>query len=256
MTININIPASWNECNTWQLRKLAHLLYSGVKGIRFDYQVLLILMQLKWYHFRKLWKLKMLLQSTTFPHLKETYNWLYQETNLTQFAPKQINSNGVVFHAPANRLSNISVDEFAHADDLFVLWHNSKNIESLHYLAAVLYAEHDHTGKRIDFDKNLLDRKAKYFQKVKPSELMAISLAYVGCRNHIAPMFPHVFPKRKSAEAPAKKSKLQSSQFGKVALHIAGGKFGSYNETKATNLYTFLHEYNELLKQAKQDAKY
>lgn len=249
MTIKINIPSSWNECNDWQIYRIASIMYSGLQGLQFDYLILRALMQVKWFHLIKLWKLKRLLSSTTFPDLKQFYAWLYEETNLTVFHPKIIQLKGIHFHAPADRLSNINADEFAHADDLFVEWYNTKKLVYLQYMAAVLYAEVDEKGKRIPFDKELLEAKAKRFKKVKRSHLLAISLAYIGCRSHLAPQFPHVFPKKKGEQP--KQTKLQSSGFGKVSLHLAGGKFGSYNETKATNIYTFLAEYNELLKQEK-----
>lgn len=253
MTININIPSAWNECNAWQIYRIARLMHSGVTGLRFDYVILVILMQVKWYHFRRMWKLKWLQMSATFPDIKQFYSWLYEQTDLTVFHPKTIKSNGIVFHAPADRLSNINADEFAHADDLFVEWYNTKKLVYLQYLAAVLYAEVDEKGKRIPFDKELLEAKAKRFKKINREKLLAISLVYVGCRSHLAPQFPHVFPKKKGEQT--KQTKLQSSGFGKVSLHLAGGKFGNYSETKATNIYAFLAEYNELLKQEKQKKR-
>ena len=55
--------------------------------------------------------------------------------------------------------------------------------------------------------------------------------------------FPSVFPK------PKIRGKIpKNSGFGKLVLHLSGGKFGTHNETKSTNVYTFLSEFEEQLK--------
>lgn len=148
-------------------------------------------------------------------------------------------------HAPADRITNLTVNEFAHADDLYLGWFKTKDFEYLQYLAAVLYRELDANGKRVVFDKTELDARAQQWKKIDKPTLLAIALSYQGCRSYLTAQFPIVFPK----PTPNNKSKTpRNSGFGKLVLYMSGGKFGTHNETKNTNIYTFLSEFEEQLK--------
>lgn len=241
MTINLTIPTQWNDLTTRQLKKIAVLFQQELKPLLLDYKLLYVLLNVRWWQIVKYRKFLIAVKNIHFKDLKEQYKWVYNQTELTTFIPvlkKQ-------FHAPSDRLSNFTVDEFAHTEDLFLGWYKTKNIEYLHYLTAVLYRENDKKEKRLPFEKAELEKRAKYFSVLPKSTLLAIALSYQGCRTYITKQFPVIFPKSTAT----KTSKLPSnSGFGKIILHFAGGKFGTYNETRTTNLYTFLSEFEEQLK--------
>ncbi|MCV6900941.1 hypothetical protein OE165_28310, partial [Escherichia coli] len=81
----------------------------------------------------------------------------------------------------------------------------------------VLYTR---TKKRTDFDKNELHEKAKHFKKVPIQKLLAIEIAYFGCKNNIVKRFPKAFPK---ANPEVSSSKNKKYGFGKVILSMAKG---------------------------------
>ena len=241
MTINIKIPTSWNELDNWQLKQIAKYSHSNMSGVLFDYKIFLVLLNVRWCQIYKRWKALKVFQNIPLQTLKEQYSWLYSDLNLTKFIPSIKIKNKKLF-APADRLTNITVDEFAHADDLFLGWYNSQDFEYLQFLTAVLYRENNNKGKRITFDKTELESKAKLI-KIDKKTLLTIALSYQGSRNYLIAQFPLVFPKpKKNTKAPL------NSGFGKLILHLSGGKFGTYNETKNTNIYTFLAEFEEQLK--------
>lgn len=241
MTINLKIPQSWNELSVWQLKKIASLLHSET-SVLFDYKVFMVLLKVRWWAFRKKWKIRKVLKEVSLSMLKTHYNWFYGSLELTVFIPT-LKATSQVWNAPADRLTNISIDEFSHAEDLYLGWNASKDFEYLRYLAAVLYRENDDNGKRVKFDKTELDKRAKQIEKTNQKTLLAILLTYQGSRGYLFAQYPTVFPKRKgTAKAP------KTSGFGKLVLHFSGGKFGTYNETKNTNVYTFLDEFEEQLK--------
>ena len=242
MTININIPNSWNDLNVWQLKKIAGYSHSNLSGVLFDYKMFLVLLDIRWWHFIKKWKALKTIKNVSFSNLKEHYSWLHSSLSLTSFIPT-IKAKSKTLHAPAERINNLTVDEFAHADDLYLGWFNTKDFEYLQYLTAVLYRELDKNAKRVPFDKTELEARAKQLSKLDKQTLLAISLSYQGSRSYMISQFPIVFPKPKG------KTKLpNNSGFGKLVLHLSGGKFGTHNETKNTNVYTFLSEFEQQLK--------
>lgn len=242
MTINLKIPTSWNDLNIRQLKKIAGYFHSDLSGVLFDSKLFLVLLNVRWWQFLKQWKALKTIKNVGFSSLKEHYNWLHSSINLTTFIPS-IKTKSKKLHAPADRINNLTVNEFSHADDLFLGWHTTQDFEYLHYLAAVLYRELDENGKRVPFDKTELDKRAKQLSKLDKQTLLAISLSYQGSRSYMISQFPVVFPKPKG-----KTKTPRNSGFGKLVLHLSGGKFGTHNETKNTNVYTFLSEFEEQLK--------
>lgn len=256
MKLNLNIPKSWNELSTRQLKKIAKLLDSNIKGTYFDYKVFAILLNARWFKVWKLWKLVFLVNNVAFSEFKKEYcAWFYEKIGLTTFIPT-IKVKDKLLQSPADRITNLTIDEFAHADDLYIGWINKHQLQHIHYLAAVLYRELDENGKKVPFDKTELDERAKLFKKIDRKTLLTIVLSYQGCRSHLESKFKYVFPKSKSLET-AKKSTAKSSGFGKVIMQIArsGNTFGAYDQTRTTNLYVFLSEYDELLRIEKQRPK-
>ncbi|MGK4567853.1 hypothetical protein [Flavobacterium sp. 3HN19-14] len=149
-----------------------------------------------------------------------------------------------------DKITNLSAKEYAVADDLHIKFRATGNVELLEYLAATLYVAVK--NPRPAFDKNNLHTAALQFKNIPTETLMAVELTWAGCKNHLAKKFKYVFPKTTS-----KKSKIQANQsgFGKTILSVAGGKFGTFEETENTNIYTLMEELDEILKQAKNGKK-
>lgn len=248
MVVNINIPENWNALTDRQLKKVAKLSHQKIKPILFDYKLYLFLINLRFWKVFKYWKALKFLKQTKLQNIKEYYQWFYTANTLTRFIP-QLKIKKQRLFAPANRINNITIDEFAHADDLYIGWHNTRDFEYLQYLAAILYRENTPNGKRVPFCKTELEQRAKALRKVPKSTLLAIVLSYEGSRNYLVAQFPLVFPKSKTEEKPTKTpKKAKPSNFGKIVLHLSGQKFGTYNETKNTNVYVFLGDFQEQLK--------
>jgi len=242
MTINLKIPASWNALNDRQLKELAKVCHAKHSGVVLEYKLFIILLDIRFWELKKRWKAVKTIGQVGFSTLKQSYNWLNNELNVTRFISK-LRVNGQNLYAPSQRITNLTVNEFAHADDLYLGWHNTKDFEYLQYLAAVLYREKDASGKRPIFDKTELELRAKKLSRLNTKTLLAIGLSYQGCRLYLVSQFPLVFPK-----STQQKRTPRNSGFGKLVLHLSGGKFGTHNETKNTNVYTFLEDFQEQLK--------
>ncbi len=241
MTININIPTSWNDLTDRQLKKLAGIFHSQKNTIQ-DVLVLFTLLNVRWWQLKKVFNVSKLLKNVGLSELKTFYSFIYEKQERTKFITSIKLKNKLLF-GPSERITNLNVDEFAHAEDLYLGWHKTKDIEYLQYLTAVLYREKNNQGKRVLFDKTELEVRAKALSKTNKKIFLATSLTYQGCREYLYTQFPVVFPKT------TKKQKTpNSSGFGKLILHLSGAKFGSHSETKTTNVYTFLSEFEEQLK--------
>lgn len=254
MAVNLHIPSSWNELNTWQVKRIAKLFHSSMSALYFDFLIFKTLLNARWWQLRRLRKIGLALKAVPLKEIKKHYSWIYESNDLTRFISK-FKIDGQKYYSPHDRLSNINIEELSLADDLFLGWKNTSELEYLRYLTAVLYQPLDESGARIPFNKNLLDYRADLFSKLSKSELLAIQLAYHGSRNYMEPLFPYVFPKQNKATVETSQTqKVTSSGLGKAILELSGGKFGNLSETKQTNAYDFLAELNLLMKKSKKNA--
>lgn len=238
--ITLSLPKCWNELSEIQMRRMALLIYSGISGTKFDIRAYFILCNCFWWQFKKRAVARFVMSQVSLKEIKAfDIAYIYKSTDRTVF-PEKIKAKSKIYYAPMNKLANLSVSEFSVADDLHIKFRETKNPEYLHYLAAALYSEKKQP--REAFDKNNLPDKAKLFSKVPLSMLLSIELSYAGCKNHLAEKFTKAFPKS------LRKNKIRKKYgFAKVVLQMAGGKFGNHEQTKATNIYTFLEEFEENL---------
>lgn len=253
--IKIILPKSWNELTNRQLERLALLFSTTQPSAKFDIAVLFILLDIKWWQYIEKAKVRIVLWNVPMSEIRKNYNFIYTKNDRTVFLPflkiknqkSLINNQKSIVFPPQDRIANLTCDEFAVADDLHIKWRETKNVEYLHYLAAILYTR---TKKRPDFDKNELHDKAKVFSRVPIEKLLAIEIAYFGCKNNIVKRFPKAFPK---ANPEASGTKNKKYGFGKVILSMAKGDLSKLETIKKVNIFAFLEQFEEdLIQAAKQ----
>lgn len=253
MKLKLKIPSTWNACTDAQLKKLALLINSGITGNHFDLKCFAILVNAKWWQLYKKALHRCILSWEPITITKESFAFIYKSNMLTRF-PKLQPIHGQQYHAPLPQISNLTIGEMAIADDLHIKWRATKDVECLYYLAATLYVNQEQP--RPPFDKNDLSFKKPLFQNLSMGELLVIEQAFHGCKEHLAKKFPTVFPTKNqfvtlSAVEGHKPKTQMSSQFPKLILELSGGKFGTHEQTSRTNCYTFLAEFENLLKAQK-----
>jgi hypothetical protein len=235
--IKFNIPKSWDEMSQKQFEKIALHFNTAETNVKFYITLFFLLTNVKWWQFAKKAKMRIVLRTVPLSDLHQNYDFIFKENNRTIF-PDNIKIGKTKYFPPQNRISNLTADEFAIVDDLHIKWRETKNVEYLQYMAAVLYYG---SGKRGSFDKNELHDKAKPFSKLSIKKLLAIELAYFGCKNNLVKRFPKAFPKQKPGEAKPKKK----YGFSKVILSMAKGDLSKLDLIKKVNIYTFLEQFEE-----------
>ena len=236
-TIKINIPKSWDEMSETQFEKIAFHFNTTETNVKFYIKLFFLLTNAKFWQFSKKAKMRIVLRTLPLSDLHKTYDFIFKDNNRTIF-PDNIKIGKIKYFPPQNRISNLTADEFAIVDDLHIKWRETKKVEYLQYMAAVLYYA---SGKRGLFDKNELHDKAKPFSKLPIKKLLAIELAYFGCKNNLVKRFPKAFPKQKPGEAKPKKK----YGFSKVILSRAKGDLSKLDLIKKVNIYTFLEQFEE-----------
>src|SRR5690554_2854156 len=140
--INLTLPKNWDDLNQNQLKQLAKLLFYKVERSSFDLGVLLILLEIKWYQFKKFKQARMLVLNHRFEDIKKHYSFIYNQTNLKKFIPS-ITIGKTTYNGPAPFLLNVTAYEFSVADDMYLRFNKAKThaqkLEFAQYLAGILY---------------------------------------------------------------------------------------------------------------------
>ena len=260
MKIKFDIPINWNRLTDHQLLKVATLFFSPKEAFLFDFILLKIMTNHKWYKPWLIGKIILLFKNVPIKTIKEHYGFIYKEQNLTRFIPVvkikgKWYKKAIKYYAPTDRLTNLSVGEFSVCEDLYLGYlRNCKNSKTnfgqsyLIYLFAVLYLKSG-LAKRPKFQKENLENFVSAVQNVPKKYLLATLLSYKGCKDAIAtnPKYKHIFPRKKTDPKTVLKIPA-SSGFSDVILSFSGKLFGDYDKTFTTNLYTFLDGYEIILK--------
>jgi hypothetical protein len=244
MRINLNIPKSWDDMPELQLEKIAVLFNTSETNLQFYIKLFFLLNNVKWWQFTKKARIRIALRDCPLSDLHKSYEFVFKANNRTIF-PKFIKTKKAIYFPPQNKIANITADEFAIVDDLHIKWRETKNFEFLQYMVAVLYTD---SKTRPLFDKNELHEKAIIFKNVPAKKLLAIEMAYFGCKNSLVKRFPKAFPKALPGAAKPKKK----YGFSKVILSMAKGDLSKLDLIKKINIYTFLEQFEEDLTPPKQ----
>ncbi|MRX40571.1 hypothetical protein GJU43_14880 [Flavobacterium sp. LC2016-23] len=235
--IKLYIPTTWDEMTERQFEKIAFLFNTSETSIKFYIKLFFLLNNVKWWQFAKKAKVRIVLRNIPLSDLHKAYEYIFKENNRTVF-PKALKAGKTIYFPPQNKIANLTADEFAVIDDLHIKWRETKDLEFLRYMLAVLYTP---DKARSVFDKNDLHEKAIPFKKVSLQKLFAVEQAYFGCKNALVKRFPKAFPKPKPGAAKPKKK----YGFSKVILTMAKGDLSKLDLIKKVNVYTFLEQFEE-----------
>lgn len=253
MRINFDIPTSWNQLTTWQLKRIASVIFSDrdSKKITFLLVVYLFMPRISFWNILKLF---FLFTQVPYSNLKDYTKFLYSENDLTKF-PKKLRSRFKYLYGPADRLSNVNIEEYAYADLFYYNWAKTKKTEDLDRLVSVLYRPksndtEESTDSRQAFNKDKLRFHAKSVARLSYITKITIMMAFQGSRDSIIKRYKNVYKKGKG--------KSSYAPFTKIIASMARGEnqpFGDYYKTKKANVFDFMEMLDEEIKEQRLKLK-
>jgi hypothetical protein len=185
--------------------------------------------------------------------IAQTLNFLAGQNKLVMWMFPSLKVRFRNYLGPENRLSSSTIKEFRFAEKYYSTFKKSKDEKFLDLLIATLFRPRGFNQSGIDFRETLNDigirQRAGKMQHIKDPIRKAILFNYEGCRLYVFGKYPNVFkpgPPGAGAALPDLEGLLKV---------VAGGKFGSFNETEQTPLYLFLdHLSDEIEESEKQKS--
>src|SRR5690606_15819044 len=205
--LNFNIATNWNELSPRQRNKISDLVFSSEEGSKGVYFATLyhLFCPSKCFSVKGLkenYKFLRLILQVRFRDLIPYAEFIFKDLSLTKF-PKYVTVSGKRYYGPADRLSNVSIDELNFAYKFYFDWITTKDISALDRLVTVIYRP-ARKKKRGDirefFDKENIMGRGTVFPKLPLDQKIAIGLAFKGSVDYMFAKFPVLFP-------PAQKSK-------------------------------------------------
>lgn len=247
MTLNFTIPTNWNELTPRQREKISTLVFSAQeaeKGIYFSALYYLFCPE-KWTLFKgtreRLRFIRLLLQ-VPFSQLVQYIEFIFTDLKLTSF-PKYVKVDGVKYFGPANRLSNISIEELNFAYRFYFDWITTKDVAALDRLVTTLYRP-ARKKKRGDirelFDEQSIMRRGRVFPKLPLDKKIAIGFAFKGSVEYMFGKYQVLFPPFKSKKKDNKPPKYQSLVPMINAMFMYENQpLGTRDKVIKTNAYVF-----------------
>ncbi len=153
------------------------------------------------------------------------------------------------YYGPNNKLSNLTIAEYRQTELYYDMYLHTGQTRFLHLLAATLFRP---KGKRrgddirLPLDDYTVGKRAKLFRWVlHPVKLLAIKLFYESCRNYVRKSFPTIYKSAGPNDGPFTRPTSGLQDLEDHILAFSGDKFGSFDNTRNTNLYLFLKHMSE-----------
>lgn len=261
MEINFEIAENWNKLNTYQVGEILYLFqHQEKKDSIFREKLLSILFvdedpqeETHSSNF-KCEKYAKLLRETTPARLEEQFkplDFLFKEMTLTNFPPV-VEIKGQKFYGPANRLANLSIEEFSFCDHLFYSWQTTQNIQFLDILVTTLYRPLNVSTNindiREPFSRHNMSLRSSILPQLDERLKLNIGFAFQGSRNVIINRFPIVFPKSKFKKEKPKVIKYKT--FSPMINSMSLGEsqpLGNLHEIKNSNVNDFFEIVQETI---------
>jgi len=126
---------------------------------------------------------------------------------------------GVKYFGPVGDLTDLSFDQFTFAEDLFNMYHDTKEETFLHLMIECLYHAE---GKVCDLNK--IDRHKPLFKNLDKNLCLAVTLSYRAMCRQLFSNFPNIFPKvDKQEQELVNKSGYDYTMFNRMRYDLAKG---------------------------------
>lgn len=264
MNLNFQIATQWDELNEYQFRNIAYLLLNKENYVKADdfKKKLLYYLFVPELTVRNYLKFRKCIKNVPMRELLPYTNFIEKNINRTKF-PKFIKIDDKVFYAPADRLANLTIEEFSAADLFFYNWKTKKSHEDLDRLITVLYREKakktTSTDIRVPYSFFDLEKRGKYIPLLDIPTKMAIGLVYLSCRMSIIKKYRVVFPEFKqypNSKTDKNHKKYQSFSPAIISLAISEIQpLGEYDKVKKTLIDTFFSILTESILRQKEQEK-
>lgn len=256
-SIDVILPDSWNELTSKQLLYIASVWHEWKSAMLTGTNMA-----------RHKAALFIELINNTESEKKQTIDWLSQikKTDVNIFAPLDFIFNDITltknllphlslgvlskYYGPADALANISIGEFSFAITFFNRYSKSNNTDDLNKLIAILYRpknkNFEATGDiRKPFKKHFIEAYEIELRQLQFKYKQAVYLYFMGCMEAWSKKYSFVFS-RTEGNSNAKTTFLD------VIIEMAGGKFGTFDQTFEQNADIVLTELNNMLKPKKK----
>lgn len=175
----------------------------------------------------------------------DQFSWIYKENKLHESRFPAIRFWFWKFYGPADKLYDITVNEFFYADRFYLAYMKKQDDKMLNLLIAALWRPANESGKRLPFDEDEFDSHLHIIRRMPKHLKHALLINYIGMRDAVVSSNPG-----KRVFTSSEKTTARKEGWGHVILRLSGNKFGDHDKTKAALFWDVLRE----LEMQKNDA--
>lgn len=251
--INLTVPQRWNDLSDNQLQKILKCLHYNrevTDSIKLELLVYLFLDDKN--DKKSIGEFQQILANIPLNtvdrdilYLSSYLEFILNDINLTKF-PSELIIDGKTYYGPADRLSNLTIEELSFADHIYFNWITTGKQIELDRLVTVLYREktkiHNINDIREDFSRHTLSQRGSILPTLDEEIKLAIGYAYKGSRDLMFSKFKIIFPTNKNTLKQGVRKPVKYRSFNAMIHTMSMGEtmpLGNLHEVKRTNAYDF-----------------
>lgn len=229
---------TWDELSQKQYIKIMEIMNSAHTKAWQELKILMVLLNLKWYHFRRLWQVSRFGPKELLDLRKYLVGWCFKPFKTKGWLIKKL-----IYPAHLNGLENWTFGLFCYADTFYSKWEQTNESHYLNKLMACVFSA--------DLGElNKIDQRAKEFEKVKHPVKVAVAINYKHLRLQLAKSFPRVFTRDTESNGSP-----DPYGWASVLDELSGGKFGNDRDTETANLMKIFIHLDRLQLKASEKTK-
>jgi hypothetical protein len=261
------LPENWGELTHKQVMRIIPFLFNPLINKQ-DAKIYVLMRLLEIDH-----KLFFKMNPVQVTQLLILIEFIFDET-LPDPVIKEFVHKGVKYLAPADRLSNICIIEFAMADAYFEnIDYETAELNAYNKIISTLYRPEkkdmdtthpDYNGDpREKYNTIHAEQRAEQFNDLNPYIKVSIIKFFIACKKHVADQYSILFqqPKKKEGETEAKPEKTGRKDIVPVWIGIIydlsqSTIFGNFEQVAYTNFHTIcIHLCREEIKARELENK-
>lgn len=139
------------------------------------------------------------------------------------------------YYGVGDLLANMTYDEFMIVENKFASYSKLRDEQTLNEICGILFRPRQFfKDELVAFHENMVAKRGRKFKGINPLIKLIILHYYISCRDNLTTYFNKLFGVKEH------ENRSSSSQWFEIKFHIAGTKFGSFEEVGKMKIIVIL----------------
>lgn len=243
----------WSDLNEKQFLPLVRALNQRVSDPAVGFMIPLLCSNIPKAEYQAFEQVQALQLTQTFEFVETftdlPFKWLIPKLEIARFKKHesyQLLLPKTTLYGPAEKLKNLTFEEFMYAEAFLDAYNKSRKEENLNKFVAILFRKKARnataTGDaREPFNQHTVEARAQIIAHLDPGTKQAVILNYIGCKSYFTKLFKHLFEIPDETDPTPTPQANNSFNWLQVAVRLGNHSQTEIDRIKKSNLHEVLN---------------